>query len=145
MCFCFVSLGPPPAAAWWWVRSPNYNNSNNFCNVNTDGSPNNNNNANNSNGFAPILKIYRLNNVNFEENITTFFMRRNTSCGFCPKWAHDALCTDAACMVKISVYLFLFHVQGYAVCSSILSNIFVYFVLKLVETKLYVGRILFLK
>lgn len=99
MCFCFVSLGPPPAAAWWWVRSPNYNNSNNFCSVNTDGSPNNNN-AHNANGFAPILKIYRLNNVNFAENITTFFMRRNTSCGFCPKWINDALCTDAACMVK---------------------------------------------
>ena len=144
VCFCFVSLGPPPAAAWWWVRSPNYNNSNNFCNVNTDGSPNNNN-ANNANGFAPILKIYRLNNVNFEENITTFFMRRNTFCGFCPKWINDALCTDAACMVKTSVYLFLFHVQGYAVCLSILANIFVYFVLKLVAIKLYVGRILFLK
>ena len=31
----------------WWLRSPNYNNTNNFCNVNTDGSTNNNN-ANNS-------------------------------------------------------------------------------------------------
>lgn len=35
-------------------------------------------------------------------------------------------------MVKISVYLFLFHVQGYAICLSILANIFVYFILKLV-------------
>ena len=34
-------------AAYAWLRSPNYNNSNNFCNVNTDGSANNNN-ANNS-------------------------------------------------------------------------------------------------
>ena len=34
-------------AAYAWLRSPNYNNSNNFCNVNADGSANNNN-ANNS-------------------------------------------------------------------------------------------------
>ena len=47
-----ASLG---SAAWWWERSPNYNNSNNFCNVNTDGSANNNN-AYNSNGFAPGFK-----------------------------------------------------------------------------------------
>lgn len=33
----------PEAAVWWWSRSANYNNSNNFCNVNTDGSTNNNN------------------------------------------------------------------------------------------------------
>lgn len=33
-------------------RSANYNNSNNFCNVNTNGNANNNN-ANNSNGVAP--------------------------------------------------------------------------------------------
>ena len=24
-------------AVWWWLRSPNYNNNNNFRNVNTDG------------------------------------------------------------------------------------------------------------
>lgn len=24
-------------AVWWWLRSPNYNNNNNFQNVNTDG------------------------------------------------------------------------------------------------------------
>lgn len=30
-------------AANAWLRSPNYNNDNNFCNVNTDGSANNNN------------------------------------------------------------------------------------------------------
>ena len=36
----------------WWERSPNYNNSNNFCNVNNNGNANNNN-ANNSNGVAP--------------------------------------------------------------------------------------------
>ena len=83
--------------------------------------------------------------LTLKKTLQPFFMRRNTSCGFCPKWINDALCTDAACMVKTSVYLFLFHVQGYAVCLSILANIFVYFVLKLVATKLYVGRILLLK
>ena len=25
------------STAWWWERSPNYNNSNNFCNVNSNG------------------------------------------------------------------------------------------------------------
>lgn len=30
-------------AVWWWLRSANYNNNNNFCNVNTDGNYNNNN------------------------------------------------------------------------------------------------------
>ena len=39
----------------WWECSPraNTNNSNNFCNVNSDGSANNNN-ASNSNGLAPF-------------------------------------------------------------------------------------------
>lgn len=45
-------------ASRWWLRSPNANNSNNFCAVNTDGSINNNN-ASNSNGvcfgFCKIL------------------------------------------------------------------------------------------
>lgn len=27
-------------AVWWWLRSPNYNNNNNFQNVNTDGNTN---------------------------------------------------------------------------------------------------------
>lgn len=40
------------STANWWVRSPNYNNANNFCNVNTNGNANNNN-ASNSNGLAP--------------------------------------------------------------------------------------------
>ena len=40
------------STANWWERSPNYNNTNNFCNVNTNGNANNNN-ANNSNGVAP--------------------------------------------------------------------------------------------
>lgn len=42
----------PPLAAWWRLRSPNYNNNNNFCNVNTDGSANNNN-ARNAGALAP--------------------------------------------------------------------------------------------
>ena len=40
------------STANWWERSANYNNSNNFCNVNTNGNANNNN-ANNSYGVAP--------------------------------------------------------------------------------------------
>ncbi len=36
----------------WWERSPNSGNSNNFCNVNSDGSANNNN-ASNTNLLAP--------------------------------------------------------------------------------------------
>ena len=34
------------STAWWWERSPNYNNSNNFCIVNTNGNANNNNAVN---------------------------------------------------------------------------------------------------
>lgn len=41
------------AAVNVWLRSVNASNSNNFCNVNTDGTPNNNN-AYNSLAFAPI-------------------------------------------------------------------------------------------
>lgn len=37
----------------WWECSPNSGNSKNFCNVNSDGSANNNN-ASNSNGLAPF-------------------------------------------------------------------------------------------
>ena len=36
----------------WWTRSPNTNNSNNACNVRTDGTANNNN-VNNTNGCRP--------------------------------------------------------------------------------------------
>ena len=38
--------------AWAWLRSVNYNNSNNFLIINTDGTINNNN-ANNSGAVAP--------------------------------------------------------------------------------------------
>lgn len=41
------------SATNWWERSPNSGNSNNFCNVNSDGSANNNN-ASNTNGLSPF-------------------------------------------------------------------------------------------
>lgn len=47
----------------WWERSPSDNSSNRgqcFCNVNTDGSANNNN-ASNANGLAPFGYILKLN------------------------------------------------------------------------------------
>ena len=37
----------------WWERSPNSGNTTNFCNVNSDGTANNNN-ASNSNLIAPF-------------------------------------------------------------------------------------------
>ena len=40
------------SANYWWLRSPHYNNSNNFCRVNSNGNVNNNT-ASNSNGVAP--------------------------------------------------------------------------------------------
>ena len=43
------------AAVIWWESSPNYNNANNFCDVNTNGSADNNN-ANNSFALAPDFK-----------------------------------------------------------------------------------------
>jgi len=47
-----VSLKICPSAVWQWLRSPYYNNNNEFCNTNTDGSPNNNN-ANNAGAVLP--------------------------------------------------------------------------------------------
>lgn len=44
---------PVNSANNWWERSPNSGNSNNFCNVNSDGTANNWN-ASNSNGLAPF-------------------------------------------------------------------------------------------
>ena len=40
----------------WWERSPNSGNSNNFCNVNSNGNANNNN-ANNSWALAPCFFV----------------------------------------------------------------------------------------
>ena len=44
------------SAAYWWERSPNYNGSNYFCNVGTNGGANNNS-ARNSNGLAPAFMV----------------------------------------------------------------------------------------
>lgn len=45
----------PSSLTIWWERSLNSGNTNNFCNVNTNGTANNNN-ARNSNGVAPDFK-----------------------------------------------------------------------------------------
>lgn len=52
MMFIGVSLEICLRAVRWGLRSPNYNNNNNFCNVNTDGTINNNN-ANRSLALRP--------------------------------------------------------------------------------------------
>lgn len=55
--------GETGSAYYWWERSPSDNSSNRgqcFCNVNTDGSANNNN-ASNANGVAPFGYILMLN------------------------------------------------------------------------------------
>lgn len=49
--FCCGCVGVVCSANNWWERSPNASNTNNFCNVNSDGNANNNN-ASNSNGVA---------------------------------------------------------------------------------------------
>lgn len=74
------------STAWWWERSPNYNNSNNFCNVNTNGNANNNN-ARYSNGVAPDFvnqkwsgSIVVAQRVNYDP-----YERRNTSRDESPK------------------------------------------------------------
>ena len=43
--------GTYPSTTNWWERSPNASNATNFCNVNSDGTPNNNN-ASNTYGVA---------------------------------------------------------------------------------------------
>ena len=50
------------AAVWWWLRSPNYNNSNNFRYVTTDGSYTNSN-AYYSAGVRPGFCKYTRSNV----------------------------------------------------------------------------------
>lgn len=50
------------AAVWWWLRSPNYNNSNNFRNVDADGG-NGNNYAYYSAGVRPGFCKYTRSNV----------------------------------------------------------------------------------
>ena len=80
------------STAWWWERSPNYNNSNNFCNVNTNGNANNNN-ARYSNGVAPDFvnqkwsgSIAVAQRVNYDP-----YERRNTSRDESPKLPFDIL------------------------------------------------------
>ena len=80
------------STAWWWERSPNYNNSNNFCNVNTNGNANNNN-ARYSNGVAPDFvnqkwsgSIVVAQRVNYDP-----YERRNTSRDENPKLPFDIL------------------------------------------------------
>lgn len=46
----------------WWECSPNSGNSDNFCNVNSDGNANNNN-ANNTNGLSPFGYIKKTRKV----------------------------------------------------------------------------------
>ena len=49
-------------AVWWWLRSPNYNNNNNFRNVSTDGT-NTNTTANYCAGVRPGFCKYTRSNV----------------------------------------------------------------------------------
>lgn len=80
------------SAAWWWGRSPSYNYSTYFCNVNTNGNANNNN-ARNSNGVAPDFvnqkwsgSIVVAQRVNYDP-----YERRNTSRDESPKLPFDIL------------------------------------------------------
>ena len=52
----FWRASPDGTACNWWLRSVNATNSNNFCNVNTDGSASNYY-AFWSHGFAPGFKV----------------------------------------------------------------------------------------
>ena len=72
----------------WWERSPNSGNSTNFCNVNSDGTANNNN-ASNSNLLAPcgylrkIREVVRAKPQSASENDDSKRMQGATS------WAHS--------------------------------------------------------
>ena len=79
------------STANWWERSPNYNNANNFCNVNTNGNANNNN-ANNSNGVAPDFvsqKWYGSSAVTRSRVKYDPYERRNASRDESPKLPSD--------------------------------------------------------
>ena len=52
--FLYLCARSGGCAANWWERSVNATNTNNFCNVNTNGTANNND-AYNSNGLALAL------------------------------------------------------------------------------------------
>lgn len=85
-------------AVWWWLRSANYNNSNNFCDVNTDGSYNNNN-ANYSAGLRPGFYRYT---VTWSSQVrkTTDVKGAALPWVKIPKTALRWPYTDAACMVR---------------------------------------------
>lgn len=85
-------------AVWWWLRSANYNNSNNFCDVNTDGSYNNNN-ANYSAGLRPGFYRYT---VTWSSQVrkTTDVKGAALPWVRIPKTALRWPYTDAACMVR---------------------------------------------
>lgn len=87
---CFFAL--PCSSAWWWERSPNYNNSNNFCNVNTNGNANNNN-ARYSNGLAPdfVNQKWSGSNAVARHRVNhDLYERRDTSRDESPKLPFDA-------------------------------------------------------
>lgn len=77
--------GDTPAAVNAWTRSANSGNSNNFCLVNTDGTPNNNN-ADNSRALAP--GFYRSGLKADARRVSNPYKRRNASLGKIPKTAH---------------------------------------------------------
>ena len=87
-----AGLGPGlGSTANWWVRSPNYNNSNNFCNVNTNGNANNNN-ANNSLGVAPDFVSQKWSRSNIVAMRTTTFTKGEMlpeTLIMCPKLSFD--------------------------------------------------------
>ena len=85
-------------AVWWWLRSANYNNSNNFCDVNTDGSYNHNN-ANYSAGLRPGFYRYT---VTWSSQVrkTTDVKGAALPWVRIPKTALRCPYTDAACMVR---------------------------------------------
>lgn len=80
-------------------RSPNSDNSNNFCNVNTNGSANNNN-ANYSNGVSPDFKR--------TGRIETFLKGEVFPVALSPKQHTDAVGKNAACMAGRRI---LFHLS----------------------------------
>ena len=75
----------------WWERSPNGNNTTNFCNVNSDGSANNNN-ASNSNGVAVGFRnLDRSDKVTRCGEIRTFYGRNSCNPALWLKQSFDAI------------------------------------------------------
>ena len=107
-------------AVIWWLRSPNYNNSNNFCNVNTNGNANNNN-ANNSNGVSPAISqvfdnkndglqvVAKVNQTRVKGEQLPVYITMGIY-----KSSFKYVCTDASCMAEKSA-LFCFMYRDYVV------------------------------